>query len=51
MFDYNATPKTSSDATLASTNTVQTSIYGRPSVILGSLFPQLVNGYKPCCCL
>ena len=44
MFDYSNNFETSNDAILASTDTVQLSIYGRPIVILGSLFPQLVNG-------
>lgn len=44
MFDCSNTFETSNDAILASTDTVHTSFDGRPIVILGSLYPQLVNG-------
>jgi hypothetical protein len=51
MFDYDTTFETSSDAIRASSNIVQNSFDGRPSVILGSLFPSwlMVNSLVVVC--
>lgn len=51
MFDYNYTFETSNDAILASTDTVQTSMNGRPLLLYWTHYIPSWLGYKPCCCL